>query len=112
MAQGDMCTSPRLRWIALVCQYHSPLAFITDRFRSQFLRCSIFFILPVPSIVYLVVQTITLKGNFNDLFGLKDDNVIGPVAICAFSLVLEWIGGLNVVAYIDSAQGILMILAF
>jgi len=109
---GLLGTQPRMRRASLVRHHQSPCDFITDRFRSQLLRYTILFLMLCPSIIYLAAQLISLSDTFNDLFSISHDDHTAVICIAIFILLLEFIGGLSVVAYTDSIQGVMMIVGF
>jgi len=109
---GLMGTAPRMRKASLVRNHQSPCDFITDRFGSQLLRYTVFLLMLVPTLIYLSAQLVALSDKFNDLFGIDHGNHTAVILIATFILLLEFLGGLTVVAYTDSIQGVLMVVGF
>lgn len=109
---GYAGTGYRLRRCSLIRNHQSPVDFITDRFRSQFLRYTIVMLQAIPSIIYLSAQVISIKGTFNSLFELDPDSPVGVIIIFVLIILFEWTGGLVSVASTDAIQGIVMSLAF
>jgi sodium/proline symporter len=105
-------TGVRLRKVSIVRNHQTSVDFLTDRYRSQVLRFSIFTIQIVASIVYLAAQVNSLRSTFNAMFGIPFEN-IGPVlGIMAIILLMEWCGGLAVIAMSDAFQGVIMVISF
>ena len=107
-----MCTGVRLRKASLVRNYSTAVDFITDRFRSQFLRYTILTIQIMGSIIYVAAQVNALQSTFNSMFGLPMTAAYPVICIFAFILALEWAGGLAAVAISDSVQGMVMVISF
>lgn len=86
---GYVCTGVRLRKASLVRNHHTPLDFVTDRYRSQLLRYTIFTIQILASFVYLSAQVNSLQSTFNSMFGFDPSEVWPVVVIMAIILGTE-----------------------
>jgi hypothetical protein len=75
------CTGVRLRKASLVRNHHTPLDFVTDRYRSQLLRYTIFTIQVLASFVYLSAQVTSLQSTFNIMFGFDPSADVWPVIV-------------------------------
>lgn len=109
---GYFGTGLRLRKMSLTRNHQSPVDFVTDRYQSQFLRYTIFFLQVLPSIIYLSAQVNAVKGTFNSIFGIDPDSVVPVIIIFALILLFEWAGGLTSVATTDAVQGLVMTISF
>ena len=85
---GYACTGVRLRKASLVRNHHTPLDFVTDRWRSQILRYSIFTIQVLASFVYLAAQVNSLQSTFNAMFGF-DPSDVWPVIVIMIIILGE-----------------------
>ena len=109
---GYMAVGPRMRKASLVRNHQSPCDLVTDRYRSQILRYTVFCLQLLASWLYLCAQLVAIKDTFNSMFGLDPSDPTATVLIAVLILLLEWVGGLTCVAYTDSTQGCLMIIGF
>lgn len=109
---GFMATGVRLRKVSLVRNHHTPVDFITDLWRSQLLRYTIFSIQILAAFIYLAAQVNALQSTFNGMFGFDPSDVWPVIVIMLIILAFEWAGGLVVVAMSDSIQGFVMLITF
>lgn len=109
---GFICTGVRLRKASLVRNHHTPVDFITDRWRSQMLRYTILTIQVLASFVYLSAQVNALQSTFNSMFGFDPSDVWPVIVIMIIILGFEWLGGLAVVALSDAIQAFVMLISF
>ena len=110
IAMGYIGTGVRLRKASVVRNHHTPVDFITDRFRSHLLRYSIMTIQVLASLIYLAAQVNALKSTFNAMFGFDPDDVWPVIIIMAIILAFEWAGGLAVIG--KKADFIFMLVYF
>lgn len=112
LVMGYFGSAWRLRKTGLIRNHASPVDFITDRYQSQVLRYTIFFLQVFSALIYLAAQVVSIKQTFNDIFEIDPNSVYPVIIIMLLILMFEWLGGLSSVAITDSIQALVMILSF
>ncbi|CAK9059330.1 unnamed protein product [Durusdinium trenchii] len=109
---GMLVFNPRLRRVAILRGYTSPLDFINDRYGTMRLRllCTICGVIPI--IGYITAQIVSFAAMLEGMTLGAIPKWSCMLIFCVMILTLEFLGGMNSVVLTDAIQSVVMIASF
>jgi len=109
---GMLMYYPRLRRLSVERGYRSPNDFITDRYRSKWLRCLSSLCACVPQLFYFTVQLVSFAELLEGVTLGAVPKLYGMIIFAVIVFAMEMIGGMNSVVLSDVVQSVFMIFGF